>query len=60
MISDSVTVRLDSRYPGRSPFGITLTICTVVTTSLMRESDYAYLVKVGTEICVASTKAFTV
>ncbi|WP_221075355.1 glutamine--fructose-6-phosphate transaminase (isomerizing) [Agarivorans aestuarii] len=37
-----------------------LTICNVEGSSLVRESDMAYLMKAGTEIGVASTKAFTV
>ena len=37
-----------------------LTICNVPGSSLVRESDMAYLMKAGAEIGVASTKAFTV
>lgn len=37
-----------------------LTICNVPGSSLVRESDLAYLMKAGAEIGVASTKAFTV
>ncbi len=37
----------------------TLTICNVPTSSLVRESDLALLIKAGTEVGVASTKAFT-
>ena len=37
-----------------------LTICNVPGSSLVRESDMAYLMKAGVEIGVASTKAFTV
>lgn len=37
-----------------------LTLCNVPGSSLVRESDMAYLMKAGTEIGVASTKAFTV
>lgn len=37
-----------------------LTICNVDGSSLVRESDMAYLMKAGVEIGVASTKAFTV
>ncbi len=37
-----------------------LTICNVDGSSLVRESDMAYLMKAGAEIGVASTKAFTV
>lgn len=37
----------------------TLTICNVAESSLTRESDLCYLTHAGTEIGVASTKAFT-
>ena len=37
----------------------TLTICNVPGSSLVRESDLAYMTKAGAEIGVASTKAFT-
>ncbi|MFM2482357.1 glutamine--fructose-6-phosphate transaminase (isomerizing) [Celerinatantimonas sp. YJH-8] len=37
-----------------------LTICNVEGSSLVRESDMAYMMKAGPEIGVASTKAFTV
>lgn len=37
-----------------------LTICNVPGSSLMRESDMAYMMRAGAEIGVASTKAFTV
>lgn len=37
-----------------------LTICNVPGSSLVRESDLAYLMNAGAEIGVASTKAFTV
>lgn len=37
----------------------TLTICNVAGSSLVRESDSALLTRAGTEIGVASTKAFT-
>jgi len=36
-----------------------LTICNVETSSLVRESDLAFMTRAGTEIGVASTKAFT-
>lgn len=36
-----------------------LTICNVGTSSLVRESDLAFMTRAGTEIGVASTKAFT-
>ncbi|WP_434939567.1 glutamine--fructose-6-phosphate transaminase (isomerizing) [Shewanella sp. HL-SH8] len=38
----------------------TLTICNSGGSSLVRESDMAYMMKAGAEIGVASTKAFTV
>ena len=37
-----------------------LAICNVETSSLVRESDFVYLMNAGPEIGVASTKAFTV
>jgi glutamine---fructose-6-phosphate transaminase (isomerizing) len=37
----------------------TLVICNVPESSLMRESDLAFLTRAGTEVGVASTKAFT-
>ena len=37
----------------------TLTICNVATSSLVRESQLAFMLNAGTEIGVASTKAFT-
>jgi glucosamine--fructose-6-phosphate aminotransferase (isomerizing) len=37
----------------------TLTICNVATSSLVREADCVFLTRAGTEIGVASTKAFT-
>jgi glucosamine--fructose-6-phosphate aminotransferase (isomerizing) len=37
----------------------TLTICNVASSTLVRESDSAFLTRAGTEIGVASTKAFT-
>lgn len=37
----------------------TLTICNVPTSSTVRESDLALMLHVGTEVGVASTKAFT-
>ncbi|RUO80966.1 glutamine--fructose-6-phosphate transaminase (isomerizing) [Idiomarina tyrosinivorans] len=36
-----------------------LTICNVESSSMVRESDLAFLTRAGTEIGVASTKAFT-
>ncbi len=40
-------------------FKATLTICNVATSSLARESDIALMLHAGTEVGVASTKAFT-
>ena len=40
-------------------FETTLTICNVATSSLVRESDLALMLNAGTEVGVASTKAFT-
>lgn len=40
-------------------FSSTLTICNVPTSSLVRESDLALMIQAGTEVGVASTKAFT-
>ncbi len=40
-------------------FFATLTICNVPTSSLVRESDLALMIQAGTEVGVASTKAFT-
>lgn len=37
----------------------TLTVCNVLSSSLVRESDIAVMTQAGTEIGVASTKAFT-
>ena len=37
----------------------TLTICNVPTSSTVRESDLALMIQAGTEVGVASTKAFT-
>ena len=37
----------------------TLTFCNVATSSLVRESDLAMMIQAGTEVGVASTKAFT-
>lgn len=36
-----------------------MTICNVPGSSLVRESDLAFMTKAGAEIGVASTKAFT-
>ena len=42
-----------------SGYFATLTICNVPTSSLVRESDLALMIQAGTEVGVASTKAFT-
>jgi len=40
-------------------YNASLTICNVNSSSLVRESDLAFMTRAGTEIGVASTKAFT-
>ena len=40
-------------------FMAAMTICNVATSSLVRESDFAFMTKAGVEVGVASTKAFT-
>ena len=40
-------------------FMAAMTICNVAGSSLVRESDFAFMTRAGTEIGVASTKAFT-
>jgi len=40
-------------------FCATMTICNVPTSSMVRESDLALMIQAGTEVGVASTKAFT-
>lgn len=45
--------------PQIQKFLSTLTLCNVPHSSLVRDSDYALLLRAGTEIGVASTKAFT-
>jgi glucosamine--fructose-6-phosphate aminotransferase (isomerizing) len=40
-------------------FFATLTICNVATSTMVRESDLALMIQAGTEVGVASTKAFT-
>ncbi|WP_150138628.1 glutamine--fructose-6-phosphate transaminase (isomerizing) [Candidatus Enterovibrio escicola] len=40
-------------------FMATITVCNVASSSLVRESDIAIMTRAGTEISVASTKAFT-
>ena len=48
------------RIAKESGYMASLTICNVPGSSLVRESDMAYMMKAGAEIGVASTKAFTV
>ncbi|PJG85360.1 glutamine--fructose-6-phosphate transaminase (isomerizing) [Conservatibacter flavescens] len=40
-------------------FMAAMTICNVASSSLVRESDFAFMTRAGVEIGVASTKAFT-
>ena len=47
------------RLAKNSGYMATMTICNVVSSSLVRESDFAFMTKAGIEIGVASTKAFT-
>lgn len=47
------------RIAKKSGYHATLSICNVATSSLPRESDLALMIKAGTEVGVASTKAFT-
>ena len=42
-----------------SGFLATLTFCNVATSSIVRESDFSFMLHAGTEVGVASTKAFT-
>ncbi|MET1256459.1 glutamine--fructose-6-phosphate transaminase (isomerizing) [Aliikangiella maris] len=47
------------RIAKQQGFMASLTICNVPGSSLVRESDMAFMTRAGTEIGVASTKAFT-
>ena len=47
------------RLGKESGFLASLTVCNVAGSSLVRESDLAFMTRAGTEIGVASTKAFT-
>ncbi|MGX3021496.1 glutamine--fructose-6-phosphate transaminase (isomerizing) [Ursidibacter sp. B-7004-1] len=47
------------RLAKKSGFMAAMTICNVASSSLVRESDFAFMTKAGVEIGVASTKAFT-
>jgi len=47
------------RIAKRAGYFATLTICNVPTSTIVRESDLALMIQAGTEVGVASTKAFT-
>lgn len=47
------------RLAKEAGFMSAMTICNVASSSLVRESDFAFMTKAGVEIGVASTKAFT-
>ena len=47
------------RKAKESGFLATLTFCNVATSSIVRESDFSVMLHAGTEVGVASTKAFT-
>ena len=47
------------RLAKASGFIAAMTICNVATSSLVRESDFAFMTRAGVEVGVASTKAFT-
>ncbi|HHW7570300.1 TPA: glutamine--fructose-6-phosphate transaminase (isomerizing) [Mannheimia haemolytica] len=47
------------RLAKESGYMAAMTVCNVASSSLVRESDFAFLTKAGVEIGVASTKAFT-
>lgn len=47
------------RLAKESGFMAAMTICNVGTSSLVRESDFAFMTRAGVEVGVASTKAFT-
>ncbi|QQF77229.1 glutamine--fructose-6-phosphate transaminase (isomerizing) [Histophilus somni] len=47
------------RLAKESGFMAAMTICNVARSSLVRESDFAFMTRAGVEIGVASTKAFT-
>lgn len=47
------------RIAKEAGFYATVTICNVPTSSLVRESDLSLMIMAGTEVGVASTKAFT-
>ncbi|MDA7746916.1 glutamine--fructose-6-phosphate transaminase (isomerizing) [Psychromonas sp.] len=47
------------RLAKESGYMAAMTVCNVAGSSLVRESDFAFMTRAGTEIGVASTKAFT-
>lgn len=47
------------RLAKESGFMAAMAICNVATSSLVRESDFAFMTRAGVEVGVASTKAFT-
>lgn len=47
------------RLAKESSFMAAMTICNVATSSLVRESNFAFMTRAGVEVGVASTKAFT-
>ncbi|MDO4430102.1 MAG: glutamine--fructose-6-phosphate transaminase (isomerizing) [Lonepinella koalarum] len=47
------------RLAKQSGYMAVMTVCNVASSSLVRESDIAFMTKAGVEIGVASTKAFT-
>lgn len=47
------------RIAKESGYMAAMTVCNVAGSSLVRESDFAFMTRAGTEIGVASTKAFT-
>ncbi|KAA6208257.1 glutamine--fructose-6-phosphate transaminase (isomerizing) [Avibacterium paragallinarum] len=47
------------RLAKESGYMTAMTICNVASSSLVRESDFAFMTRAGVEIGVASTKAFT-
>ncbi|MCK3658245.1 glutamine--fructose-6-phosphate aminotransferase [Pasteurellaceae bacterium Pebbles2] len=47
------------RLAKESGYMSAMTVCNVASSSLVRESDFAFMTKAGVEIGVASTKAFT-
>ncbi|MDB2596258.1 glutamine--fructose-6-phosphate transaminase (isomerizing) [Pseudomonadales bacterium] len=47
------------RKAKESGFLATLTFCNVATSSIVRQSDFSFMLHAGTEVGVASTKAFT-